>query len=199
MADRICSVESCGRPHSCKGFCARHYEQGKRLGWSVYRPKAPAGLTLPEALAYYTPVGRTASDCWEWLGERNHDEYGKFGSVVFGYRFAHRMSWEVANNRIIPAGILVRHKCDNPPCVNPNHLELGTDADNCADSVERGRRFKKLTEVEVGAIRRRYADGGCTYQQLAKEFSVIPGTIGDIIRGRRWSRTMEIRPERPIR
>jgi hypothetical protein len=76
-------------------------------------------------------------DCWEWQGPRNARGYG-YGSVRSKTTFAHRIAWEIVNGPI-PKGMVVRHSCDNPPCVNPAHLLLGLPRDNSADMVARGR------------------------------------------------------------
>lgn len=77
-------------------------------------------------------------DCWEWIGARIPEGYGQLsvdGRVVG----AHRLAWELAHGASIPPRLLVRHRCDNPKCVRPSHLALGTVRDNARDSVERGR------------------------------------------------------------
>lgn len=77
-------------------------------------------------------------DCWEWQASRNHSGYGSFG-LGYTMRGAHRIAYAIANGGELPEGQLVRHKCDNPPCCNPAHLEIGTAKDNTNDMMERGR------------------------------------------------------------
>lgn len=81
--------------------------------------------------------------CWVWIGRTMKDGYGVFrvGSRTDGTRknaLVHRLSWEL-HNGTIPAGLLVLHKCDNPPCVRPDHLFLGTHQDNATDKMKKGR------------------------------------------------------------
>ena len=81
-------------------------------------------------------INRTAG-CWEWQGSKRGHGYGRI--KVNGRTYpAHRFLWELTNG-LVPAGMLVLHKCDNPPCVRPDHLYLGTSADNTRDMVVRGR------------------------------------------------------------
>lgn len=86
-----------------------------------------------------TPKG----ECMEWVEtSRTWNGYGKFHITIGGktrtFR-AHRIAWELANGQEIPAGMWALHRCDNPPCVNPEHLFLGTQEDNEQDKVSKGR------------------------------------------------------------
>lgn len=82
------------------------------------------------------------SSCWFWEASKNAYGYGliplKIGKRQYKLLLAHRVSYIIANGDI-PEGYVIRHKCDNPPCVNPNHLEIGTQGDNMRDKVERNR------------------------------------------------------------
>lgn len=121
-------------------------------------------------------------DCLVWTGACNESGYGvrklngKVGRV-------HRQTWE-ASNGPIPAGLFVCHSCDNPPCYNLAHLFLGTNSDNVADAVRKGRMAKgssnasaKLTEEAVVLIRQRYKAGGIRQRDLAAEYGVTRPTI----------------------
>jgi hypothetical protein len=112
---------------------------------------------------------------------------------------AHRLAWELTHGPI-PPGQFVCHTCDNPPCVNPAHLFLGSAADNSADMVAKGRQAPAektarrgeshgralLTAAEVAEIRSRYAAGGTTYRQLASEYGVGPPHVWAIVNRRVW-------------
>lgn len=93
-------------------------------------------MSEPLAERFWSKVQITPA-CWEWQAARHTFGYGKYwdGERVLD---AHRVSYAFHNGPI-PSGMVVRHKCDNPPCVNPDHLELGTQAQNIADAVARGR------------------------------------------------------------
>jgi hypothetical protein len=120
-------------------------------------------------------------ECWVWTGVRTKGGYGQLGR-----RYAHRYSYELAFGQI-PAGMSVRHSCDNPPCVRPDHLSLGTQNDNMRDMVARDRQGRaKLTWGQVHDIRQRYEAGGITQQQLADEHGVLRVAIYEILHGRSW-------------
>jgi hypothetical protein len=121
------------------------------------------------------------SGCWEWTGGTRQG-YGRFriGSKKIT---AHRYAYLVYHGAL--SGV-VRHKCDNRLCVNPDHLELGTLADNVADMDARGRRSMlhgaKLTEDDV----RRILTDPRTQRAIAKDYGVSHTAIGDIKRGNKW-------------
>lgn len=146
-------------------------------------------------------VARYPNQCWEWTAGRDKEGYGRFGHRKSGEVLSHRIAWEIVNDKL--AGDLkVLHSCDNPSCVNPKHLFLGTQADNVADMIRKGRgatteqrsipkrgdknHSRKLSSEKVVYIRQRYAAGGITQKQLALEMGVSKATIGLIITRKRW-------------
>lgn len=78
------------------------------------------------------------AECWPWIAAKTGNGYGNFKSASYGNIPAHRMAYWLSYGEY-PDRLLVRHKCDNPVCCNPYHLELGTHAENAQDKVERGR------------------------------------------------------------
>ena len=108
---------------------------------------------------------------------------------------AHRYAYEALRNENLD-GRLLRHTCDNPSCVNPDHLIPGTSLENMADQVARGRRadFKgtrnpraKLNVEQVAEIRKRYVPGRVLIIDLAAEFQVSKSQIWNIVSGREWN------------
>jgi hypothetical protein len=90
--------------------------------------------------------------CWPWVGRVGTPErhvYRKFNGKT---RSVHSVAWEVTNGPI-PEGQVVCHRCDNPPCCNPAHLFVGTQADNLQDMTEKGRRFYRYTAEQVAEVR----------------------------------------------
>src|SRR6267378_4626639 len=86
--------------------------------------------------------------CWVWMGPRNADGYGQFRG-----RGAHRVAYELTK-RPIPRGMVVRHRCDNPPCVRPEHLRVGTRAQNLIEGLDRGRFYSRRL-LDLASIHRR--------------------------------------------
>lgn len=139
---------------------------------------------------------RQGSGCWEWTGARNPiSGYGSFGIDRETMRAAHRVSWELHFGPI-PADLFVCHHCDNPPCVRPDYLFLGTPMANVRDMDRKGRRGRgnqqgtrnpnaKLTDAIVIEIRRRRAAGE-TARSLAAEFGVAAPLISYIAKRKAW-------------
>ena len=129
--------------------------------------------------------------CWLWTGCIVRGGYGQIRINGKGV-YAHRYSYE-KNNGAIPEGVLVRHTCNVPSCVNPNHLVLGTHQDNMDDKVNSGRQSKgethlssKLTNIDVLSIRKRLSLGHTT-RDIAKDFPVGHAQISSINTGKSWS------------
>ena len=139
VAARACDFAGCkNKTQLWNRLCAGHRHQ-KRRGEEL-RPLRPRKLNA-ETFAYF--VDQTG-DCWVWRGDLTGDGYGRFGGHRPGISvLAHRLSWEMHVGPI-PPGLDVLQRCDNPPCVNPAHLFLGTQADNNADRLRKGR-YKKMT------------------------------------------------------
>lgn len=167
-----------------------------------------------------TPGLGPQGDCWEFRSLDVHC----YGQINEGHRVgnrmlkAHRISWEIANGREVPSGSCVLHSCDNPACVNPEHLCLGTRADNnrdmyrkgrsaaqkgtqalpCGDDhwsrrnpedVSRGEENGNAKLTEAGVRTiREGAAGGITQRELARRFGVTQAAISSIVRRRNWSR-----------
>jgi hypothetical protein len=146
--------------------------------------------------------------CWTWRAAVNRGGYGQFW--VHGRQsMAHRFAWETINGPI-PQGLLVLHRCDNPPCCNPVHLRLGTQAENAADCITKGRRasgpehnarFREarprgvshpaavLTDEDVLAIRTTYTTGGLSQTLIAQRFGISQQQVSRLVLRQSWTHT----------
>lgn len=132
--------------------------------------------------------------CWIYKGGISYEGYPTFSlnsKSIGGHRFSYMVFYGD-----IPDDMVIRHKCDNPKCVNPYHLETGTQKDNILDKIVRNRTAKGsnngrsvLTEDQVLRI----AEQGGTYKELANEYNVCIDTIKNILTGKNWSHVTGIR------
>ena len=148
---------------------------------------------LSPAERFWAHVSRSGIDkCWIWCGKRRNG-YGLF--LVNNKKFyAHRFVLFLYGVDV-PKNKCVMHSCDHPSCVNPQHLSVGTMADNCADRDRKGRQVAprgeqsgraKLNSNQVEEIRTRFRLGGISRKQLAQEFGVSYSLIVQIISCRIW-------------
>lgn len=157
--------------------------------WSINTPEKL------KRMLWETKINVTESGCWEWTGSRYSTNYGE---VWQGgkRRLAHRVSYELAKGPLAK-GEVVMHVCDNPPCVNPDHLVKGTQFQNVLDMQAKGRMYTgaapgeangnaKLTWAKVREIRRLYATRQYTMIHLGKIYEVDYTTISMVVRHKVW-------------
>ncbi len=197
-----CIVEGCVRKNFGLGYCSAHYQRFRRWG----DPQAGRAETFEER--FWQKVERRGSDdCWLWQAAKNQDGYGLVRYPGFVHMVgAHRASW-MLHNRDVPNGLEVLHRCDNPPCVNPAHLWLGTQAENNRDAAQKGRTSQgenhwmrnhggrafggkhrgrtKLTVENVAEILERRACGEFA-TDIAPKYGITPSTIYAIEKGKTW-------------
>ena len=137
-------------------------------------------------------IDKQESGCWIWKGIKNKQGYGKFNAPHNHQIRAHRYSWEMVNGPILN-GLNVCHKCDNPSCVNPDHLFLGTTSENLIDASNKGRithgekhPSSKLNSLKVKEIRNLYSQEGRSLSWLAIQFDVTPQSIFAIVNRKTW-------------
>ncbi len=131
---------------------------------------------------------RKTDGCWHWVGSKFWSGYGEFWNGKRKIR-AHRFSYETEIG-VIPSGLCVLHRCDNPSCVRPDHLFVGTRADNIKDMIDKRRdRMRgeqhgsaKLTGKEILLIRKDQR----TYREIGKNFGVSKVHVSLIKSGKRW-------------
>jgi hypothetical protein len=185
-----CSVEGCDRDVCARGWCSMHYKRWAKHGDPL----------ISNRTGYRDPVGRFWSHvektktCWLWDGTPAND-FGH-GKIWVDGRFvgAHVFSYWLMVGPVAD-GLQVLHTCDVPNCVRPDHLYVGTQADNMADKMRRGRQNQvagekhggsKLTEEKVREIRRGYALGR-SQSSLSREFGIARTTVQAVVERRSWS------------
>lgn len=159
--------------------------------WTGQRVKR--AWTVRERLDYWS--NPLENGCRIWRGSTD-GRFG-YGKVTIGNRrqYAHRASWEEAAGREVPNGLVIRHTCDEPRCIEPSHLILGTPADNVGDQIARGRLVRlrgenhtlsKLSNEQAQEIRARFNRGGVTKAQLAREFGLSATGVWRIVTSRSY-------------
>jgi hypothetical protein len=159
----------------------------------------PDGLELEwnglvERFMTHVDTESSPNGCWVWKAHVK-EGYGYFNIGYSRWHRAHRVSYLLFKGAI-PEGLFVLHQCDNPPCVNPEHLSVGTHQENMRQRVMRGRyntqvrgskhAKSKLTAEQVVQIRELYGTGEFSQTKLGEMFGVTVGSISDIVRNRVW-------------
>lgn len=199
---RIC--QNCGQEFVSKNTKLELQRNAKFCSQACYRVARPAE---PIEIRFWRRVDKSA-DCWVWTGCVDNRGYGQISTGKTGKHIkTHRLAWELENGSI-PEGLCVCHKCDNPPCVRPDHLFLGSKADNNRDMKRKGRQafgdrapsrrnperyprgtghhYAKLNESIVRDIRSRYRQGQATEFALAHEYGVSVGCVSGIVNRKSW-------------
>lgn len=200
----ICHPE---RQHKAKGLCASCYMANRSMARRRAAGVPPNG-TRPMAENFWRHVDKngpiTQSElgpCWVWIACKTPTGYGQFGvpestengTKTVSIQHAHRVSWILSHNGDKPT-LSVLHKCDNRACVNPEHLFLGTQADNVADMFAKGRantrrgekvNTAKLTEADVRLVRSLY-ELGWRAKDLAARFGINNASVGFIVNRQTW-------------
>lgn len=143
------------------------------------RPVETRGLTVEQRFWHYV---QKQDACWVWMGAKSPSGYGRFNFLGRTVQ-AHRLAFELV--RGTTEGLHVCHTCDNPACVNPDHLFLGTDADNHMDKARKLRAGKALTGEQVKEIKQLVASG-IILQDIANQFEVSRKSIQRIKNGQYW-------------
>lgn len=163
------------------------------------RYQQPSASDIQRFLSHFQALG--PDECWVWKSSKTHFGYGHFyydGKYISAHRFS--LIFQAVD---VPDDACVLHRCDNPSCVNPNHLFLGTRQDNMDDRNSKGRQskgdrhrkavpkgeecsFARLTSSQVKEVRRRYAARIETQKSMADRLKVNPSHISRICSGKNW-------------
>lgn len=182
-----CSVDGCTNSRHCRSYCQKHYMRWRRHKNALTILSARG---VEEETRFWDAVNKS-NGCWEWTKARKQSGYGQFVNSRTSVS-AHRYSYILAFGDI-PDGLSVLHRCDNPPCVRPDHLFLGNARDNSRDMVSKGRHRNgnlhgnghpnsKLNNIVVRLIRL----DTLPYAALAKKWGVSKGHIARIKARQSW-------------
>ena len=175
------------------GYCQKHYVRVKKYGSPHAKKNDHSTL---EVRFWRFVTKKSESECWEWEGQKLSNGYGRIslGAKKLGADGAHRVSWKLANKQDIPKGMHIMHKCDNPKCVNPSHLELGTPKQNTQDMIRKGRKRtvaplgtengKSLLDAEKVLLIR---SSNLNHAALGRQLGVSPNCIRGVRIGRTWT------------
>ena len=187
-----CSFDGCTGVSFSKGFCAAHYQQQRAGNELKPLQKQLHGLSEYDRLIAWTDVAGP-KECWNWTGSRNKKNWhGQWRNASGQIELTHRAAWRLFKGEI-PPGMFILHRCDNPICMNPAHLFMGTQSDNARDMWEKRRAkpgtslgekhgMSKLTEDIVREIRASKESGIA----LALRLKISPVTVSEIRLRKTW-------------
>ena len=187
----MCSVEGCNKKVSARNLCSMHYWRLTTKGSTDPTPRS-----LPIIDRFWAKVDKRDNDeCWEWKGFIA-DGYGRFRSHVGD--LAHRYSWVIHNREFKEHetwdnGYVIMHSCDNPKCVNPKHLSLGTIILNIEDRDIKGRQVfiprhgedNPMSKITANTAKLIY-QAKAKQKDISKHFNVGMDTVAGIRSGRSW-------------
>lgn len=189
----VCIVAGCGADSHAHSLCGTHYMRQKQYGDPNHVSAKVGNRKNGDALIRRckTPEALLDGECWEWPGAL--DRIGRGIKRMHGTQIASRATWIEVFGPIEPVSLNVCHKCDNPPCVRPSHLFLGTQGDNIQDMLQKGREYRvhgddhyitRVTDAQVEEIRELRATSGLYLREIGALYGVDGSHIGKICRGR---------------
>lgn len=193
----VCCIKGCDNQVLAMGLCNKHWRRNRKYG-SPVASRNYLSHGLPVETRFNERIRKHPNGCWNWLGSTDLDGYGAFHAEVNGvkYKKAHRFSYAF-HKGAVAAGSCVCHTCDNPRCVNPEHLFLGDPKTNALDRSLKGRNripqgeespHAVLTEKQVREI---LLDPR-PFLQIASDYNVTQQTISDLKNRRSWKSLRDV-------
>lgn len=179
--DNLCHIGGCKRKATNHGLCTTHLTRFRK-GKDLYSPvkEYHRNLTIQERLTQYNLI--QPNGCIVWIGSRNLKGYGKI-TINDKCCSTHKVAWELKYGPV-PKALLVCHHCDNPPCLNVDHLFLGNNQQNYDDSKIKGRRKYKISIETIEQIRQRYFSGE-SQGSISRDLNVDQGYISTLVNFKR--------------
>ena len=192
MDKKICCIKECGLPVAVLGLCHKHWLRNKKYGSPMaLKQHSGSNQGLPAEERFAKGFIKT-DGCWIWKLSKDKNGYGIFRGMIGSITFtrAHRYSYALHTGDLL-VGMQALHSCDNPSCVNPDHLSSGTNADNMRDKMQKGRARVPIGEQNGHAIlterqARRILKDPRPYTEIASEYNVAPSTIGSLKQRVSW-------------
>ena len=192
MDPKICCIKECENVVLALGLCDKHWKRNRKFGSPIAVAQHSGSFRGLSAETRFFMQVRKTETCWEWVGSRDKNGYGMFKGSVGGvlFRKAHRFSLAFHTGDLL-VGTQALHSCDNPCCVNPAHLRAGTNAENMAEKIAKGRarapvgsrnRAAVLTDDQVAAI----LIDPRPYAAIAADYKVSASTIGSVKQRHSW-------------
>jgi hypothetical protein len=188
----MCKVDGCiSKLRGGLGYCSKHYQRFKKHG------DPNKGIKLHGSIEerFWRFVDKSDDDsCWNWFGQKING-YGRIslGAKSLASDGSHRVSWKMHNKQEIPKGMFVMHSCDNPSCVNPKHLSLGTPKDNSDDMIAKGRKKQVIHIGEKNGksiikpeIVRFIRSSDLSHAELARQLNISNGCVRSVRSKRTW-------------
>ena len=195
----VCLAEGCDRvvtKHGGFGYCTKHYQRYKKHG-DPHRAdwKELKGNNLEEKLRFNSIENENG--CWIWQGGKTNFGYGTIGIGNNKTELVHRLAYKFWDGEV-SSDLFVCHHCDQPLCVNPNHLFLGTNQDNIDDKMYKGRAYtgvhkgelnvrSSLTDKQVKELKYDLFKRNMKQVDLCEKFGVSRDVVSSIFRGRTWT------------
>jgi hypothetical protein len=194
----VCCIKGCDNPVVAMGLCNKHWRRNKRYG-SPVALKNHFGYGLSDEVRFNQRIRKQPNgQCWNWIAGADREGYGFFHAEAGGvkYKRAHRFSYAFYKGGDL-TGMSVCHTCDNPQCVNPEHLFLGDAKKNALDRVLKGRNRIPMGEDSPHAILtekqvRKILLDPRPFLQIASDYNITAQTISDLKNRRSWKSLSDV-------